>query len=404
MNESGDSMKLYVEASSKKSLIQRLAAGEEISGYNYSMFGGGGRYMLDDNLADGTIIAIYSKMVQGNPVAKSWGTWTNGVLKAETFEAERGERMNNSRPCRCNVCDKYIRKGDEMYDNEGYDLYCRTCYKEYYLWEVLGHGAESFSAEDDMIICEGCNMERYSDVDFTIDNAREDVLDDGDVLCDYCWASHDKYVENAEMTVDELNEMVKNLGPKAYFEFCYRFDIDSEDAQEMSWFIADHYDSPKIVSWLMENHDKFDAETFEAPYAFNDDRCDNCERSVIDEPDMIRIPIYIDDSEYDVCEVCYDKLIDTSNDFGQTYVSFEATNGWKVTCSKCGVQGHNKSTCGKTPKTYVRKTIKKDDAMFTTMMDQWHTGIRYTQRTGYIMGLTGVIVGWFINNQFFCRK
>ena len=58
--------------------------------------------------------------------------------------------------------------------------------------------AESFSAEDDMIICEGCNMERYSDVDFTIDNAREDVLDDGDVLCDYCWASHDKYVENAE--------------------------------------------------------------------------------------------------------------------------------------------------------------------------------------------------------------
>ena len=69
-------MKLYVEASSKKSLIQRLASGEEISGYNYSMFGGGGRYMLDDNLADGTIIAIYSQMSQGNPVAKSWGTWT----------------------------------------------------------------------------------------------------------------------------------------------------------------------------------------------------------------------------------------------------------------------------------------------------------------------------------------
>jgi len=51
--------------------------------------------------------------------------------------------------------------------------------------------------EDDMIICEGCNMERYSDVDFTIDNAREDVLDDGDVLCDYCWASHDKYVDES---------------------------------------------------------------------------------------------------------------------------------------------------------------------------------------------------------------
>jgi len=49
---------------------------------------------------------------------------------AESFNAERGERMNNNRPCRCNVCDKYIRKGDEMYDNEGYDLYCRKCFKE----------------------------------------------------------------------------------------------------------------------------------------------------------------------------------------------------------------------------------------------------------------------------------
>ena len=36
------------------------------------------------------------------------------------------------------------------------------------------------------IICEGCNKERNT-VDFTIDNAREDVLDDGNVLCDYCW-------------------------------------------------------------------------------------------------------------------------------------------------------------------------------------------------------------------------
>jgi len=78
-------MKVYVEAKSKAALIRRLAAGEEISGYNYSMFGGGGHYMLDDTLEDGTIIAIYSQMSQGNPVAKSWGTWTNGVLKAETF-------------------------------------------------------------------------------------------------------------------------------------------------------------------------------------------------------------------------------------------------------------------------------------------------------------------------------
>ena len=83
-------MKVYVEAQSKAALIRRLAAGEEITGLNYSMFGGGGYYKLDNTLEDGTIIAIYSQMSGGNPVAKSWGTWTNGVLKAETFEAEPG--------------------------------------------------------------------------------------------------------------------------------------------------------------------------------------------------------------------------------------------------------------------------------------------------------------------------
>jgi len=71
-------MKVYVEAKSKAALIRRLATGEEISGYNYSMFGGEGHYMLDDTLEDGTIIAIYSQMSGGSPVAKSWGTWTNG--------------------------------------------------------------------------------------------------------------------------------------------------------------------------------------------------------------------------------------------------------------------------------------------------------------------------------------
>ena len=62
-------MKVYVEAQSKAALIRRLAAGEEITGLNYSMFGGGGYYKLDNTLEDGTIIAIYSQMSNGNPVA-----------------------------------------------------------------------------------------------------------------------------------------------------------------------------------------------------------------------------------------------------------------------------------------------------------------------------------------------
>jgi hypothetical protein len=74
-------MKIYVEAKSKAALKRRIEAGEVVSGYNYSMFGGGGHYDIDGDLPDGTVIAIYSEMVAGNPVGKSWGTWTNGVLK-----------------------------------------------------------------------------------------------------------------------------------------------------------------------------------------------------------------------------------------------------------------------------------------------------------------------------------
>lgn len=74
-------MKIYVYAKSKADLKRRLAAGEEIKGYNYSFFGGAGWYALDANLENGTIIAVYEKMSGGNPVGKSWGEWNNGVLK-----------------------------------------------------------------------------------------------------------------------------------------------------------------------------------------------------------------------------------------------------------------------------------------------------------------------------------
>lgn len=68
-------MKVYVQAKSRAALIRRLKVGENITGYNYSMFGGGGSYALDDNLPNGTLIAIYEKMMDGNPISKSFGTW-----------------------------------------------------------------------------------------------------------------------------------------------------------------------------------------------------------------------------------------------------------------------------------------------------------------------------------------
>ena len=138
-------MKLYVEAKSKADLIRRLAAGEEISGFNYSIFGGGGHYMLDDNLEDGTIIAVYTKKVQGNPVAKAWGTWTNKVLKAESFGAEEY----------CRGCG-----GTTLPIVDSESGYCEICHER---WSDEIHSAETFEAE--FLSCYECGTDIEEDDD-----------------------------------------------------------------------------------------------------------------------------------------------------------------------------------------------------------------------------------------------
>ena len=70
-------MKIYIKANSKAAINRGLADGDDYLGYNYSMFGGGGAYYLRA-CPVGTLIAVYTKMQGGNPIAKSWGTW-NGV-------------------------------------------------------------------------------------------------------------------------------------------------------------------------------------------------------------------------------------------------------------------------------------------------------------------------------------
>ena len=87
----------------------------------------------------------------------------------------------------------------------------------------------------------------------------------------------------------------------------------------------------------------------------------------------------------DMCKPC-------ATDYGYDYremtslraETFEA-GGWKVTCSKCGVSGHNKATCGKKSKPqYVRKTVKKEDVRKN----------EFLKATGAI--LIGVIMGRFL--------
>jgi hypothetical protein len=68
-------MEIYIKAKSKKAINERLANNEVITGYNYSIFGGGGTYELNDSLQIGTVIKVYDKEVNGTPYTKAYGMW-----------------------------------------------------------------------------------------------------------------------------------------------------------------------------------------------------------------------------------------------------------------------------------------------------------------------------------------
>lgn len=74
-------MKIYVKGKSKKAVNEALAKGEVIYGENFSFFGGAGHYRLDAELPVGTAVSIFDKYSGGQPVAKSYGTWTGTKLK-----------------------------------------------------------------------------------------------------------------------------------------------------------------------------------------------------------------------------------------------------------------------------------------------------------------------------------
>lgn len=74
-------MTLYVQATSKKAINESLALGSEIYGENYSMFGGGGSYLLNGDLPSGTVIKVFDKYVGGNPYVKAYGMWDGKKVK-----------------------------------------------------------------------------------------------------------------------------------------------------------------------------------------------------------------------------------------------------------------------------------------------------------------------------------
>jgi len=73
-------MKIYVKGKSRAELKRRIEAGEKIYGRNYSWFGGAGIYALDENLPEGTLIALFTDYMDGNPISRSFATWKNGGI------------------------------------------------------------------------------------------------------------------------------------------------------------------------------------------------------------------------------------------------------------------------------------------------------------------------------------
>jgi len=67
-------MDLYVQAKSKKEINEKLSKGNKVYGENYSMFGGGGSYCLNE-LNEKATIKVFSKYVNGSPYAKAYGTF-----------------------------------------------------------------------------------------------------------------------------------------------------------------------------------------------------------------------------------------------------------------------------------------------------------------------------------------
>ena len=241
-------MKVYVEAKSKAALIRRLTTGEEISGYNYSIFGGGGHYMLDDTLEDGTIIAIYSQMSQGSPVAKSWGTWTNGVLKAETFEARTGGKPLLKRQEK--LLEQYIQNGGDAHYYDRLPASLQEELKNIKFHESLHQAVDRWLSSN-----RPTRFSRWGAETF-------EAFDPADA-----WDNH---IHQEEMALEAYQEYLDDSGeePLMTLEEWLEWQADLEDEHlEQQWKDMEEEDepSPEDDPEYTTLEGTLDSETFEAP-------------------------------------------------------------------------------------------------------------------------------------------
>lgn len=73
---------MYVQGKSKAAINRELKEGKTLVAYDFNMFTGDTQtaFSSEGGLAEGTVIKVFEKYIDGNPYAKAYGTWKNGKI------------------------------------------------------------------------------------------------------------------------------------------------------------------------------------------------------------------------------------------------------------------------------------------------------------------------------------
>jgi len=73
---------VYIQSKSKAAANRELKEGKTLLAYEFNFLTGDNQIPInkDGGLENGTVIKIFEKYAQGNPYAKSYGTWKDGKI------------------------------------------------------------------------------------------------------------------------------------------------------------------------------------------------------------------------------------------------------------------------------------------------------------------------------------
>lgn len=232
---------------------------------------------------------------------------TCGCKKAESFDAENSECINCGDSYDSSLSnDKILRLCDEC-GYCGHHGYFKPLHEGCDWCEEEEEEEESFGADDIYGVCPFCGYDAEAAVKYQMKQNNEEFTNkeyDEEVKF-YLYESHpdfckpmQKYVEDksfeAQHYIDDidfqlLKDYVGNLNTKEYRDFCYEFDIDFEDLEELDSFLMSNTSNSKVLSQLgIESFDEAMSDNVSFPekeYEIDDRDIYNPDRAAMD---MIR--------------------------------------------------------------------------------------------------------------------